>query len=313
MSVDGLRFEGRVAVVTGAGGNPGLGRSYSLLLASRGAKVVVNDLGVGPDGRGQIGPGVAAVVDEIRAAGGEAIGDGHSVADREGARAIVDAALNTWGRIDILINNAGIAPFANFDEITDRDIQRVVDVHLMGHIWMCRAAWPHMAAQNYGRLVNVSSGVAMSALPTQSIYAAAKLGIVGLSRSLAKEGARHGIKANVIAPFADTLALRTMLAPGFAANRQTSATPEAVAPVAAWLAHEECTVSGKVLNVSGGSVSEVFISQTTATQPNPDLTIEAVPTAVESALDRTGAGAYPDADDFIYDVRKPYESTPRSA
>ena len=313
MSVDEFRFDGRVAVVTGAGSNPGLGRSYALLLASRGAMVVVNDLGVGPDGRGQIGPGVEAVVDEIRAAGGEAVGDAHSVAERDSAHAIVDTAVKTWGRIDILINNAGIAPFANFDEITDRDIERVIGVHLMGHIWMCRAAWPHMAAQGYGRLVNVSSGVAMMGMPTQSIYAAAKLGIVGLTRSLASEGAKHGIKANAIAPFADTVAHRTMLAPEFTESNQASGrTAETVAPVVAWLAHEECHISGKVIDAAAGSMSEVFISQTKATPPDPDLTPEAVAGAIARALDRSEANPYPDGGDFIYEVIKPYETAPRT-
>ncbi|MFF7656172.1 SDR family NAD(P)-dependent oxidoreductase [Streptomyces sp. NPDC007983] len=270
--MDEFRFDGRVAIVTGAGSNPGLGRSYALLLSSRGAKVVVNDLGAGPDGRGQIGPGAEAVVDEIRSAGGEAVGDGHSVAERDGARAIVDTALDTWGRIDIVINNAGIAPFAAFDEITDRDIERVIGVHLMGHIWMCRAAWPHMAAQNYGRFVNVSSSAAWVGLPTQSIYAAGKLGVVGLTRSLAAEGAQHGIKANVISPYADTLALRTMLASANSEHNQASGqTPEVVAPVAAWLAHEGCTVTGKVLQAAGGAVSEAYLVHGAETEPNPQL------------------------------------------
>jgi NAD(P)-dependent dehydrogenase (short-subunit alcohol dehydrogenase family) len=314
MSTDEIRFDGRVAIVTGAGSNPGLGRSYALLLASRGAKVVVNDLGVGPDGRGQIGPGAQAVVDEIRSAGGEAVADGHSVAERDSARAIVDVAVGTWGRLDIVINNAGIAPFATFDEITDRDIERVVGVHLMGHIWMCRAAWPHMAAQNYGRLVNVTSGVALMGMPTQSIYAAAKLGVVGLTRSLAAEGTKHGIKANALSPFADTIALRTMLKEEYTERNQAAGlAPDAVAPVAAWLAHEKCTISGKIINAAGGAVSEAYISQTAETQPDPDLTLEAMPTVMEQALDRTGSSPYADGGDFIYDVVKPYETTPRTA
>jgi NAD(P)-dependent dehydrogenase (short-subunit alcohol dehydrogenase family) len=314
MSADEFRFDGRVAIVTGAGSNPGLGRSYALLLASRGAKVVVNDLGVGPDGRGQIGPGAEAVVDEIRSAGGEAVADFHSVAERDSARAIVATALDTWGRIDIVINNAGIAPFATFEEITDHDIERVIGVHLMGHIWMCRAAWPHMSAQNYGRLVNVSSGVALMGMPTQSIYSAAKLGIIGLTRSLAAEGAKQGIRANAIAPFADTVALRTMLAPEFSERNQAAGlTPDVVAPVAVWLAHEKCTISGKVIDAAGGSVSEAYISQTSVTEANPDLTLEDMPAAMGRALDRTGSRPYPEGGDFIYEVLKPYETSQRTA
>ena len=318
MSSHEYRFDGRVAIVTGAGGNPGLGRAYALLLASRGAKVVVNDLGVGPDGRGQIGPGVEAVVEEIRSAGGEAVGDANSVAERDSARAIVDHALQQWGRIDILINNAGIAPLADFDEITDRDIERVVGVHLMGHIWMCRAAWPHMTDQGYGRLVNVSSGAAMLGMPRQSIYAAAKLGVIGLTRALANEGAKRGIQANVIAPMALTVALHTMMADSFVEGLQAQGgtpTPEAVAPVAAWLAHEDCTITGKVLDAAGGAINEVFVSMTTPTEPKPDLTIEDVPAAAERALDRSNAFPYPEAEVVVgqfAEFAKPYETTPRA-
>ena len=300
MSTDELRFDGQVAVVTGAGSNPGLGRSYALLLASRGAKVVVNDLGVGPDGRGAVGPGVDAVVDEIVANGGEAVGDGHSVADRDSARAIVELAVNTWGRVDIVINNAGIAPFGRFDDLSDDDIVRIVGVHLMGHTWMCRAAWPHMAAQGYGRLVNVSSGVAMMGMANQSIYAAAKLGVVGLTKVLAAEGSEVGIKANVIVPFADTWAIQKMTDPGFSQGlRASGAVPEVVAPLAAWLAHRDCEVSGKVLNTQSGAVNEFFFSQTAGTEPNPALTIEDVRDGMARALDRADSAAFPD---FTADV-----------
>lgn len=309
-----LRFDGQVAVITGAGGNPGLGRSYALALASRGAKVVVNDLGVGPDGRGAIGEGVSAVVREITDAGGEAIGNANSVAERDGASAIVEAAIESWGRIDILINNAGIAPFARFDELSGNDIERIVGVHLMGHIWMCRAAWPHMAAQGYGRLVNVSSGVAVMGLPTQSVYAASKLGVVGLTRSLAAEGSKLGIRANAIMPAADTLAWQTMLQPGFSKNaRENGLLPELVAPVAMWLAHSNCSVSGKVIHAAAGAVSEVFISETAGTEPDPDLTPEAVDERIEKALDRSDATAYPDfGNDDIYESLRPYDPAPRA-
>lgn len=236
------------------------------------------------------------------------------MAERDGARVIVETALETWGRVDIVINNAYIAPFAAFDEITDQDIERVIGVHLMGHIWMCRAVWPHLIAQNYGRVVNVSSGAAWVGLPTQSIYAAGKMGVVGLTRSLAAEGAKHGIKVNAISPYADTVALQTMLSPESSKRNQASGlTPEVVAPVAVWLAHEDCTITGKVLHTSGGSVSEGYLSHTPDTEPNPDLTIESVPAAAQRALDRSEGTPFPDGGDFIYDVIKPYETTPRTA
>lgn len=188
-----LRFDGQVAIVTGAGGQaPSLGRSHAKLLAERGAKVVVNDLGVGPDGRGTAQANAEQVVDEIRAAGGGAVTDQHSVAEEDGARAIVQTALDTWGRLDILVNNAGVAHIVHFDEISSADIRKVIDVHLMGTLWMCRAAWPVMRDAGYGRIVNTTSG-AMFGQENLSIYGTAKAGIFGLSRGLAIEGApdRH--------------------------------------------------------------------------------------------------------------------------
>ena len=285
-----LRFDGRVAVITGAGSNPGLGRAYALLLAERGAKVVVNDLGVGPDGRGAIGSGPERVVEEIRAAGGEAIVSTDSVADRDSAGRIVQTAIDAWGRLDIVINNAGIAPFALFDEISDRDLERVVDVHLMGHIWMCRAAWPHMVSQGYGRLVNVSSSVAFKGMSYQSIYSAAKMGVVGLTRALASEGHAHGIRVNAIMPNADTLAWQTMLSSDFSEHaRQRGVVPEVVAPVAAWLAHETCSLAGKILHTESGAVKEVFFSTTNGTPPDSALTIEGVAEKIGAITDRTEA------------------------
>lgn len=300
METDELRFDGQVAVVTGAGANPGLGRSYALLLASRGAKVVVNDLGVGPDGSGAIGTGVEAVVAEINDNGGEAIGDGHSVAEPDSAKAIVDLAIDRWGRVDIVVNNAGIAPFGRFDQLAEDLIGRVVGVHLMGHIWMCRAAWPHMAQQGYGRLVNVSSGVAVMGMANQSIYAASKLGVVGLTRVLAAEGAQLGIKANAIMPMASTLALEKLTPAGFNERiRESGQIPEVVAPVVAWLAHRDCGVSGKVIDAKAGAVSEVFFGQTTGTTPNAELTPEDVRDQIAEALDRAEFTIF---DDYVDDL-----------
>ncbi|GCE38161.1 Dehydrogenases with different specificities (related to short-chain alcohol dehydrogenases) [Rhodococcus wratislaviensis] len=283
-----------------------MGRSYALLLASRGAKVVVNDLGVGPDGRGALGSGPEQVVDEIRAAGGEAVVNTDSVADRDGAGRVVQCALDTWGSIDIVVNNAGIAPFALFDEISDSDIERVVGVHLLGHIWMCRAAWPHMKARGYGRLVNVSSSVAVKGMPYQSAYSAAKMGVVGLTRALAAEGSAHGIGVNAIMPNADTLAWQTMLSDDFSSRaRRNGVVPEVVAPVAAWLAHEDCSFSGKILHTESGGVREVFFSTTAGTAPDPELDLERVARDIDSITDRTAAVAVPDPDRAAAEIFKP--------
>ncbi|MEE3754314.1 SDR family NAD(P)-dependent oxidoreductase [Mycobacterium intracellulare] len=160
-----LRFDGRVAIVTGAGGQePSLGRSHAKLLAQRGAKVVVNDLGVGPDGRNVLRANAEQVADEICAAGGEAVADLHSVADEDGARRVVQTALDVWGRVDILVNNAGVCFMAHFDEISDADLRNVIDVHLMGTVWMCRAAWPHMRDAGYGRMRHFNNPSAFTRL-----------------------------------------------------------------------------------------------------------------------------------------------------
>ena len=310
-----LRYDGRVAIVTGAGGNPGLGREYALLLANRGAKVVVNDLGVGPDGRGAVGKsGPQTVVKEIIAAGGEAIVSTASVATKEGAASIVDTAVSTWGRVDIVINNAGIAPFALFDELSDEDIERVIGVHLFGHIWMSRSVWPIMRKQEYGRIVSVSSGVAVKGIPFQSAYAAAKAGVIGLTRVLAAEGHKFGIKANVLLPAADTLAWQTMLEPAFSEQaRAKGMLPEVVAPVAAWLAHEHCEFSGKLIQTQAGAISEVYFSETSGTASDPHLTLEKTADHKKEIVDRSSSRAVPDPTGEIppHMVRRRYQTTPR--
>lgn len=311
-----FRFDGRVAIITGAGGNPGLGRSYALLLASRGAKVLVNDYGVGPDGRGAIAGGPDDVVREIVDAGGEAIANKGSVATREGAESIVQAAKAKWGRVDILINNAGIAPFALFDEISDHDIERVIDVHLMGTIWMCRALWKSMSEQQYGRIVNITSSVALIGVTHQSLYSAAKLGIVGLTRALASEGRSRSIKVNALNPEANTLAWETLLSPEFSKQaKQAGLFPERVAPVAAWLAHERCRMSGSVFGAGGGSIYEMYTARTQGTPPDPELTIEKVDNRIEAACERTGTTEYetlPEDDFRMSFSPKPYDPNPRS-
>ena len=153
-----LRFDGRVAIVTGAGGQrPSLGREFAWLLAARGAKVVVNDLGVGPDGRGRLAANAETVAAGISEAGGEAIADTNSVGSSESAKSVVRTALDAWGRVDILINNAGVVHMAAFDELSDDDCALIVNRHLLGNLWMCRAVWPHMKEATYGRIVNLSS------------------------------------------------------------------------------------------------------------------------------------------------------------
>lgn len=271
-----LRFDGRTAVVTGAGGNPSLGRSHALLLASRGANVVVNDIGR------TVAPGYAGtasadtVVDEIRDAGGNAIADTNSVATEEGAAALIQTALDAYGGVDILINNAGISIAAAFDEMTSHDIQQHIEINLMGTIWTCRAAWAHMKANGYGRIVNTCSG-AFAGAPLLVAYSASKGGIFSFTRALAGEGDAHGIKANNLNPGAFTrmVAAQQDESSPMYQLAQANLPPELVAPVAAALSHEACPVNGDTINGVGGLVNRVYLAETGGFSESP-LTVETI-------------------------------------
>lgn len=197
-----LDFSGRVAIVTGAGG--GLGREHALALAKRGAKVVVNDLGGARDGSGGSATAAQAVVDEIVAAGGEAIANSASVTDFASVQAMVQATLDQWGRIDILINNAGILRDKSFGKMELDDFKLVIDVHLMGSVNCCKAVWPVMVAQNYGRIMMTTSSSGLYGNFGQSNYGAAKMALVGLMQTLSIEGVKHDIRVNALAPTAAT-------------------------------------------------------------------------------------------------------------
>ncbi len=284
--MEDLRFDGQVAIVTGAGGNPGLGRSHAMLLAERGAKVLVNDLGREPLGSDRVPASAEAVAAEINAAGGEALANMDSVADEASAQGIVRQALNAWGRVDILVNNAGVGFLAGFDEVTPADIRTMIDVHLMGAIWMCRAAWIPMVAQGYGRIVNTTSG-GMMGMPGMSIYGAAKFGIYGLTRGLAVEGAAYNIRANALSPGAATRnGTRHFTIPDPEAKRafEHNFRPGLVSPAVAWLSHAACDVTGMLFHAGGGKVSLRQICMSEGID-DPDLTIEAVSEGVETILD----------------------------
>ena len=263
-----LGFDGKVAVITGAGG--GLGRSHALDLARRGALVVVNDLGGSVDGTGSGTTAAQAVVDEVTAAGGEAVANYDSVATPEGGRAIVQAALDAWGRIDVIVNNAGILRDASFKNMDADKVSSVLDVHLRGAFNVTQPAWEHMRNQNYGRIVNTSSGAGLFGNFGQANYGAAKMGLVGFTRVLAVEGAKNNIKANAIAPVAKTRMTEDLLGP--VADRLL---PELVTPVVAFLAHEDVPVTGEVYSVGGGRVARVFTGVTKGFV-DPELTAEAV-------------------------------------
>lgn len=197
-----LDFKGRVAIVTGAGG--GLGRQHALALAARGAKVLVNDLGGARDGSGGSLSAAEAVVAEIRAAGGEALANGASVTDFEAVQAMVKQAVDAWGRVDILVNNAGILRDKSFAKMELEDFRLVMDVHLMGAVHCCKAVWPIMNAQKYGRIVLTTSSSGLFGNFGQSNYGAAKMALVGLMQTLSIEGAKNDIRVNCLAPTAAT-------------------------------------------------------------------------------------------------------------
>jgi NAD(P)-dependent dehydrogenase (short-subunit alcohol dehydrogenase family) len=197
-----MRFDGRVAIVTGAGG--GLGRQHALALAARGAKVVVNDLGGTVDGNGGTPKAAQVVVDEIRAAGGEAIANGASVTDPHAVQAMVEQALAAWGRVDILVNNAGILRDKSFAKMALDDFRLVLEVHLMGAVNCTKAVWETMRAQNYGRIVMTTSSSGLYGNFGQANYGAAKMALVGLMQTLSIEGAKNDIRVNCLAPTAAT-------------------------------------------------------------------------------------------------------------
>ena len=262
-----LGYDGKVAVITGAGG--GLGRSHALELAKRGALIVVNDLGGSVNGEGGSHTAAQAVVDEIKAAGGEAVANYDTVATPEGGRAIIQTALDTFERVDIVINNAGILRDAAFKNMTPELLDPVIDVHLKGAFYVTHAAWQHMRDQNYGRIVNTSSAAGIFGNFGQTNYGAAKAGLVGLTRVLAVEGAKNNIKANAIAPVAKTRMTEELL--GAMADKLN---PEFITPVVAWLAHEDVPVSGEVYSCGGGHVARVFTAVTQGWTDTESLTVE---------------------------------------
>ncbi|HEY7053904.1 MAG TPA: SDR family NAD(P)-dependent oxidoreductase [Mycobacterium sp.] len=250
-----LRFDDRVAVVTGGG--RGLGRAYATLLASRGAKVVVNDSGGSLTGGGSDAGPAEDVVGQITAAGGDAVANTESVATAAGGAAIVDAALDHYGRIDIVIHNAGIVRRAPLREMTPEDFDAVLDVHLRGAFHVVRAAFPVMCEAGYGRIVLTSSIGGVYGNHGVANYAAAKAGVIGLTNVVALEGASEGVTCNAIVPGA-----LTRMAEGLDTSAYPPMGPELVAPTVAWLAHESNTATGEVFVAIAGRVAKLVIAET---------------------------------------------------
>jgi NAD(P)-dependent dehydrogenase (short-subunit alcohol dehydrogenase family) len=266
-----IDYDGRVAIVTGAGG--GLGRSHALLLAAHGAKVVVNDLGGSRDGSGGGSEMADAVVTEIVDAGGEAVANYDGVHTWEGGQAIVQSALEAFGRLDVVVNNAGILRDTSFAKLEEPQLDLVIKVHLYGAFHVARAAWAHLKDQGYGRIINTTSGSGLYGNFGQSNYSAAKLGLVGLTRTLAIEGAKYGITSNVIAPVAKSRMTEDIMPPALLERLE----PDYVSPLVAYLASEACTDTGRIYSVGGGYMARVAILE------GEGATFEGVPSPDEVA------------------------------
>ncbi|MBH0114478.1 SDR family NAD(P)-dependent oxidoreductase [Novosphingobium sp. YJ-S2-02] len=275
--MDELRFDGRVAVISGAG--RGLGRAYALLLASRGAKVVVNDNGSAILGEGADEGPAAQVVREIRDAGGEAVASVDSVASPEGAAAIVATALESFGRVDVLIHNAGNVRYGTLDEISIADFHSVLDVHLMGAFYLVRAAFPQMKAQGFGRVVLTSSIGGFYGNKACVNYAVSKSAMIGLSNVIALEGEAHNVRSNLILPGA-----MTRMADGLDTSQYPPLGPELVAPMVGWLAHEDCPLSGEALVAIGGRMARIDMLETQGVF-QPEWTMEQVAARIDEISD----------------------------
>jgi NAD(P)-dependent dehydrogenase (short-subunit alcohol dehydrogenase family) len=252
---DEVRFDDRVAVVTGAGG--GLGRAHALLLASRGAKIVVNDLGGSFDGVGSDSTPAQKVCDEIKAAGGEAVPDYNSVSDWDSAQKIIQTAVDSFGKIDILINNAGILRDKSLLKMTIEDWDLVIAVHLAGTFFCTKAAMPVMRENSYGRILATCSATGLYGNFGQINYGAAKLGCAGMMLSVKMEGAKYNITANTLVPVAGTRMTATVMPPQIVDQLK----PEFVSPVVAYVVSEQCTLSGNIFVAGGGYFSRAAIME----------------------------------------------------
>ena len=247
-----VTFDGRVAIVTGAGG--GLGRAHALLLAERGARVVVNDLGGSAAGEGSSDSAANRVVAEIEAAGGTAVSNHDSVATPDGGAAIVQAALDAFGAVDIVVNNAGFLRDQSFAKMTTENIDAIIDVHLKGAFYVSRPAYAVMKERGFGRFVHTTSAAGLFGNFGQANYAGAKMGLVGLSNVIAIEGAKSNVCSNVIAPLAKSRLTEDLMGP-----MADVLQPEQVSGLVAYLCSPQSTVSHEVFSVGGGRIARVFV------------------------------------------------------
>ena len=299
-----LRFDNRVVIVTGAGS--GLGRAYALEFAKRGAKVVVNDLGVSRSGEGSSGRAADLVVEEIKKSGGEAVANYDSV---ELGDSIVNMAIKNYGRIDIIINNAGILRDASMLKMTEKDWNMIMNIHLAGSFSVARAAWKHMKANSYGRIINTSSGSGIYGNFGQANYAAAKLGLHGFTQTLAKEGEKYNIKVNSIAPSAASRMTADVLAKEILALL----VPEKVVPLVIYLAHEQNTENGGLFEVAGGFIAKLRWQRSQGVFFSNTFTAEDVLKEWKNIGNFDGNNDYPNAltDTFMRVLNLKEASTPK--
>jgi NAD(P)-dependent dehydrogenase (short-subunit alcohol dehydrogenase family) len=283
-----VRFDGRVAIVTGSG--VGLGKQHALLLASRGAKVVVNDPGGSVDGTGSANAVADQVVAEIKQAGGEAVASYASVADEPSAQSIIDTAVKTWGRVDILVCNAGVLRDKAFNNMTMADYEFVNQVHHFGTAFCVKAAWPIMRKQAYGRIVVTTSGSGTVGNFGQANYGAAKMAVNGLINVLRHEGAKYNIRCNAISPSAYTRMTESLLPPDVAPWMK----PELVSPAVAWMCSEECDQNGEILAATAGGYARVqyFVSEGVQFDPAELVTIEMIRDSIDKIRDLSDAKPY---------------------
>lgn len=289
-SKNAVRFDGQVAIVTGAGN--GLGRAYAMLLAERGAKVVVNDIGTSVAAGGAAESTAEAVAAEIERLGGIAVADRSSVATRDGGAELARTALDAFGRIDVLVNNAGNIALKSFLKLDIENIDAILDVHLRGAFYVTQPCYRQMVEQQYGRIVFTTSGVGLLGNGGIATYSAAKGGVFGLMQVLKLEGARHGIKVNAIAPMASTKLTNDVGMPQYMQVPADDVTPELVAPAVAYLASRNCPFTGETWSAGSGSVARLFIGRAPGFFKHPTLdgplTIEDVAAHVETIRDETG-------------------------